>query len=185
MKKWYIITILLFCVFLNFYSVRAAEINMRTGITYNTYQLNQLNEFAQERGGSPVNSGKGINFGVETEIYRNVYAGVTTEYMSVYYNDLETNEDIKASNLGLMLNGAYSLNDYLRFNAAVVQYIVNVNYFDNDDTAYSPGAKLGLEGNMDINNRIDIGLGSSYRFAEVGDYDFSGMEINLLVNIKF
>lgn len=186
LKKIIIAGLLLFCIFFQAGSTQAADgISGEFGISFNTYSLEKLNEFAQERGGSPVNGGIGFNLGLEKEVNDNVNAGVEGEYLPISYKDLSSDSEIKASSMGILLTASYGFLNNFKVSGAVGQYMARLNYFENTDTAFTPGMKFGLEGNFPISESLTLAGGGNYRAANAGDYEFSGLEFNISARMKF
>ncbi|MFW6256691.1 MAG: hypothetical protein ACOC2O_00970 [Bacillota bacterium] len=72
MRKIIFVSSLLFLIFFNLSIVEANELNLRAGLNFNTYQLEELNDFVVKRNGEAINEGVGFNLGVRKEIYNNI-----------------------------------------------------------------------------------------------------------------
>ncbi|MEJ6951025.1 hypothetical protein [Natronospora cellulosivora (SeqCode)] len=187
MKKMILISILFIFLFLNVSVVEAVSFNIgayesfniRAGISYNTYSLEELNKFM----GGAVDGGISFNISA-SESYETLAIGIELEHMFITY-DLYLDRKVTASNTGLLVFMNYKITDNLRLNTALGSYMANINDVGDNYRSFAPGAKLGLEGNIGVTDEMNLAIKGNYRFASVGDVDFSGFEIGLLGEYKF
>ncbi|MCK8823576.1 carboxypeptidase-like regulatory domain-containing protein [Fuchsiella alkaliacetigena] len=185
--------------------------SLELGISYNFYDLEKFNEQMEEQGGSENSSGLGfylrakrgleqINFAREhlpSEVVQDISYGLELERLGVGYDDLDEGAERKLSTTGVLGTAAYQLfEERLELNLAVGQYLVTKTDGSGGTEdrhfgfGFKPGAsfELGVVSDKfreEISNRVGIKGRVSYRFAEVGDYDFSGFEFGLLGGFAF
>ncbi len=201
MKKVFLLLLLI--LIFNFQYTMASNKNFSDiyGVHFNTYRLNNLNQFAMERGSQGRNSGFGFFIQAKERITddidffnsyfswftKNFTYGLKVEHMKLHYDDFDGGSEIKISNTGILFTMTYYLFYNINFNAAFGQYFVSLSDYKHggitsSDFAYSPGAKIGLESHIPvIGDQLNINWRVNYRYAQAGDYDFSGLEFSILI----
>jgi len=159
------------------------------GISYNTYNLDKLNEYVEPYNVEEITSGVAFYLGArhwfaEDEFLEDAALGFEFERMSISYDDI----DISASNMGFLLTGAYrppELTENMPLDVRIVGgggfYRGSLSEFIvDDDSFWGPGFKVGLEADYSVTDDIKLGGRAGYRYSNPhseGDLDFSGFEL--------
>ncbi|MCK8816865.1 carboxypeptidase-like regulatory domain-containing protein [Natroniella sulfidigena] len=180
------------------------------GFSYNFYDLEEFNDQIEEQGGSSNSSGLGIYLrakrGLEQidfarehlplEVVQDINYGLELERFGLSYDDLDEEAERKLSTTGVLGTISYQLLEWLELNLAAGQYLLTKTDGSGGiqdrhfGFIFKPGAsfELGVVSDRfqeEITDRVQIKGRAGYRFAEIGDYDFSGFELGLLGQIMF
>jgi len=174
------------------------------GISYNTYNLGEINNLANHYGSQEIKGGIGIQLGADYKFSElGKKAGLEFDFMSVDYKNIA----LKASNFGLLVKGSYQLSaiqsdlnmsligsEFAKkfwLSSGVGIYRSNVTD-DEGDIDYKPfigpGFKLGLKGAHSVSDNFKLGGQINYRYSNVHserDFNFNGLEVSFQAGYEF
>lgn len=151
------------------------------GFGYNTYNLEEVNNFT----GDEVESGVSFLAGFRGWVRPNIAIGVEIESMEVQWG----NHSFEAGTTGYLGTINYEFIPGISIYGAGGLYFVELEGLAIEERDSSVGFKLGVEGNYNISDSLTLQARVVYRNNNVDtgflDLDFSGFGVNTALVYKF
>lgn len=187
MKKISIITLLLILVL----SAQVMAVETYGSITYNTYNLDDINDDAKRANVKEVDSGVGFNLGLKQRFSNTIKLGIQGDFLAAKW---DSNDNYQAKTIGVLATVDYRLPkswwgyDWDALGAAGMYFTTtNSDKVDNDDSDF--GYKLGLKATNQVTSYSKYVSFINYRVSDVKvkdtTVDFSGFEIGVSYVRKF
>lgn len=160
------------------------------GLSYNSYNLDDINDDAKTARVDEEESGFSINGGIKRKFTENIKLGIEGEYLFVEW---DSNDNFKANSKGLLGSVTYILPVKSKWNfslyGAAGIYFTSLESNDHEDDDSDMGYKAGLHISSNVSEDIISTCVINYRHSNVKvediDVDFSGFEVGFTVAKKF
>lgn len=183
-------TLLLTLSFVVMMSIGAFANGIYGGISYNTYDLGDINDAATSVGVSEEDSGIGFYLGYERQIDNKTFTRFEFEHLGVEWDSVD---NFKATSNGFMsvigYNIAKGINSKINLLGGLGFYNSELESYGYSESDIGFGFKLGIESEYNLSDNTAFVSRINYRNNNVDvegvDVDFSGLELAIGMNFKF